>query len=501
MLNKFSRILACKSLFSFCRINASGKNIAAVRNLSITSTRLEEKKINVDGIDINYLKTGAGSHPVLLLPGAVGTIWTDYKPQIEGLNKSEFTIVAWDPPGYGKSRPPEREFPADFFERDAKYAYNLMKMLGFAEFSLVGWSDGGITSLILAANYPQSVQKMVVHGSNAFILPHEMKIYESTKNIDTWSERMRAPLIAIYGEEYFRKTWTAWVEAMDKIYKNNNGDICKNSVSKIKCPTLIVHGKKDVLERKVNVKGVDINYIKTGAGKQTIFLLTSTLGSIWTDFKPQIEGLNKEKFTIIAWDPPGYGKSRPPDRDCSGDHFARDADYAYELMKTLGFSKYSLVGWSGGGITSIIAASKYPQCIEKLVLESTGFYVTADELVIYQSMRDIKNWSEKMKGPLIAIYGEDYVTKVWASWLDSMVDAYENKNGDLCSEHIFKVKCPTLIIQGRKDVIVYPKHAVVMNEIIRNSRLKIFEDGGHNVHLKYPDEFNKLITDFFLEEN
>ncbi|XP_074103127.1 valacyclovir hydrolase-like [Cotesia typhae] len=247
MLNKLSRISPCKSLFSFCRINASGKNIAAVRNLSITSTRLEEKKINIDGIDINYLKTGAGSHPVLLLPGAVGTIWTDFKPQIEGLNKSEFTIVAWDPPGYGNSRPPEREFPADFFERDAKYAHNLMKMLGFAKFSLVGWSDGGITSLILAANYPQSVQKMVVYGSNAFILPHEMKTYESTKNIDTWSERMRAPLIAIYGEEYFRKTWTAWVEAMDKIYKNNNGDICKDFISKIKCPTLIVHGKKDVL--------------------------------------------------------------------------------------------------------------------------------------------------------------------------------------------------------------------------------------------------------------
>ncbi|KAG8037804.1 hypothetical protein G9C98_006015 [Cotesia typhae] len=365
-----------------------------------------------------------------------------------------------------------------------------MKMLGFAKFSLVGWSDGGITSLILAANYPQSVQKMVVYGSNAFILPHEMKTYESTKNIDTWSERMRAPLIAIYGEEYFRKTWTAWVEAMDKIYKNNNGDICKDFISKIKCPTLIVHGKKDVLvdqshpeylknnipnsrkihigirnlsltndmeERKVSIKGVDINYGKTGAGKQTILLLTSTLGSIWTDFKPQIEGLNKEKFTIIAWDPPGYGKSRPPDRDCSEDHFARDADYAYELMKTLGFSKYSLVGWSGGGITSII----------------------------YASMRDINNWSEKMKAPLIAIYGEEYVTKVWTSWVDSIVDAYKNKNGDLCSEHIFKIKCPTLIIQGRKDVIVYPKHAVVMNQIIRNSSIcPAFKTGSAGSSLK-----------------
>ncbi|XP_014296580.2 valacyclovir hydrolase [Microplitis demolitor] len=247
MLIKFYKISTCKSLLNLSRLNFSAKNIATVRNLSISSTILQEKKINVDGVDINYLKTGTGNHPILLLPGAVGTIWTDFKPQIEGLDKTKFTIVAWDPPGYGKSRPPDRVFSDNFFERDAKYAHNLMKMLGFEKFSLVGWSDGGITSIILAANNPQSIQKMVVQGSNAFILPQEIKIYESNKNIDTWSEKMRAPLIAIYGEEYLRKTWSDWVDAMSKIFKDNGGDLCKNHVTKVKCSTLIVQGKKDVL--------------------------------------------------------------------------------------------------------------------------------------------------------------------------------------------------------------------------------------------------------------
>lgn len=109
-----------------------------------------------------------------------GTIWTDFKPQIENLNTDQLTIVAWDPPGYGKSRPPDRTFPDDVFQRDAAWAHNLMQTLGYSKFSLIGWSDGGITSLLLASTYPESIRKMVVFGANAYIHPDEIKAYEST---------------------------------------------------------------------------------------------------------------------------------------------------------------------------------------------------------------------------------------------------------------------------------------------------------------------------------
>lgn len=72
------------------------------------------------GKSINYLKVGEGNHVVLLCPGAVGTIWSDFKPQIEGLDRTRFTIIAWDPPGYGKSRPPNRKFTPKFYEEDAE---------------------------------------------------------------------------------------------------------------------------------------------------------------------------------------------------------------------------------------------------------------------------------------------------------------------------------------------------------------------------------------------
>lgn len=66
-------------------------------------------------------------------------------------------------------------------------------------------------------------------------------------------------------------------------------------------------------------------------------------GSIFTDFKPQIETLNRDKYTIVAWDPPGYGFSRPPDRDFSPGFFYRDAECAISLMKVFKLSCFHFV--------------------------------------------------------------------------------------------------------------------------------------------------------------
>ncbi|PSN30578.1 Valacyclovir hydrolase, partial [Blattella germanica] len=206
-----------------------------------------ENKVAVNGININYVKVGSGPKPVLCLPGALGSIWSDFKPQVEHLDKSKLTVIVWDPPGYGKSRPPNREFPEDFFERDATWAVKFMQALSINKFSMLGWSDGGITALILAAKYPNNVDKMVVWGSNAYIIEEEVKIYESMRDISKWSDRMKAPLIKLYGEDGLATMWSSWTDTLIGMYKNRGGNICKDCLPKITCPTLIVHGKKDAM--------------------------------------------------------------------------------------------------------------------------------------------------------------------------------------------------------------------------------------------------------------
>lgn len=64
----------------------------------------------------------------ILVSSTTGSARTDFEPQLKSLNKEYFTVVGWDPRGYGQSRPPDRDFPPDFFERDAKDAVDLMKV-------------------------------------------------------------------------------------------------------------------------------------------------------------------------------------------------------------------------------------------------------------------------------------------------------------------------------------------------------------------------------------
>jgi len=197
---------------------------------------------------IHYELSGEGDHHVLLLPGALGSTQTDFAPQLRLMREDrDLGLVAWDPRGYGLSRPPNRTAPLDFFHRDADDAVALMKHLNLVPFSMLGWSDGGITALHVAAKYPDLIRKMVIWGSNAYVTQADNDMYESIRNIDKWSERMRKPMIDLYGEEYFRATWEDWVDCFKRYYCERDGNICRELLADIVCPTLIIHGDKDAM--------------------------------------------------------------------------------------------------------------------------------------------------------------------------------------------------------------------------------------------------------------
>jgi len=85
-------------------------------------------------------------------------------------------------------------------------------------------------------------------------------------------------------------------------------------------------------------------------------------------------------------------------------------------------------------------------------------------------IRDINKWSEKMRTPMIQMYGEDYFKKMWSDWIDGVLRLYEKQNGDLCKQALPKIKCPTLIIHGAKDAMVLPEHPVYLKQNIADSK-------------------------------
>ncbi|XP_004068172.3 valacyclovir hydrolase [Oryzias latipes] len=254
-----------------------------------------------------------------------------------------------------------------------------------------------------------------------------------------------------------------------------------------------------VYSGRQRVNGVDLYYEQTGKGKHAVLLIPGALGSTRTDFGPQLKCLNKERFTVVCWDPRGYGQSRPPDRDFPPDFFDRDAKDAVDLMKTLGFGNFSLLGWSDGGITALIAAATNPALIKKLVVWGSNAFVSQEDLKLYNMVRDVSRWSARMRQPMEEVYGAHGFAKTWEAWVDGIAQFAKKPGGSICREQLPLISCPTLIVHGEKDPMVPSFHPQYLLKHIKGSRLHSMPEGKHNLHLRYADEFNKLVEDF-LEE-
>ncbi|CAL8105530.1 unnamed protein product [Orchesella dallaii] len=203
-------------------------------------------KQKVGDLDINLEQVGAGPHVILCLPGGLGFIEKDFGPILEHFDLTKFTVVVWDPPGYGKSRPPNRDFSggAQMYTRDALCASHLMRSLGHRRYSLLGWDGGANTACIMASNHPDHVIKVVIWGGHSIFDQVDLRQYQTMDDLDNLSEEAKQPLVAAYGDEYLQEIWAGLNQSYRDI-SAAGGHICRNEAEQITCPTLILHGADD----------------------------------------------------------------------------------------------------------------------------------------------------------------------------------------------------------------------------------------------------------------
>lgn len=120
--------------------------------------------VEVNGYILHYEKVGTGKIVVLLMPGLMGSSRSDFPEQLDYMDKNKFTLIGWDPPGYGFSRAQERVYNKTVYADDAHLAAAMMKKIGYDQYCVLGWSDGGKTAINLASHYPDNVMKLVVWG-------------------------------------------------------------------------------------------------------------------------------------------------------------------------------------------------------------------------------------------------------------------------------------------------------------------------------------------------
>ena len=63
-------------------------------------------------------------------------------------------------------------------------------------------------------------------------------------------------------------------------------------------------------------------------------------------------------------------------------------------------------------------------------------------------------------------------------------------------DDIKKINVPTLLVWGKLDTAVPINRAYELKELIRDSKLTIYDDGTHYAYLEKKDEVVKEINDF-----
>ncbi|MBX0327161.1 alpha/beta hydrolase [Oscillochloris sp. ZM17-4] len=199
-----------------------------------------------DGAPIAYHDEGAGP-PLLLMHGFTGTARSHLGGLIADLAR-DHRVIAPDLRGYGASRPPARDFPPDFYQRDAADMAALLDQLDPGPVVALGFSDGSESALLLAASRPDLLRGVVAWGVAGVISPQMAAAAQRWLPVSAWDASRadwRAEILETQGAEMLEPLVAGWAAAAAAIVAAG-GNIVYAQADQIRCPALLINGDGEV---------------------------------------------------------------------------------------------------------------------------------------------------------------------------------------------------------------------------------------------------------------
>ncbi len=228
---------------------------------------------------------------------------------------------------------------------------------------------------------------------------------------------------------------------------------------------------------------------------------------------------------VFAPDWPGYGGSEI----FSGEYTSEAmVAWLHAVLDHLGLEKTGLVGISMGGGGALAYTLAHPGRVTRLVpVDSYGLARKAPMHLLSYLMvrmpwlidltwilvrrdRRMATWS------LSSIFADkknitpDLEEEVWQAIQDptaqrsfSAFQRYELGFSGLRTcvmDRLGEIRCPTLIIHGEKDSLVPIAAAREAAQRIPDARLEVVQGAGHWPMRERPQEFNRLLIEFFADE-
>ena len=213
-------------------------------------------------------------------------------------------------------------------------------------------------------------------------------------------------------------------------------------------------------------------------------------------------------YRVIIPALPGFGESHNVK---SLDSINKMARQIIDLLDQKNIDNFNLIGHSMGGMIVQEITKLIGDRVNKLICFATGSigeipgrFETIDETreklkkdgIEVSFSRVPKKWFVKGDKDKNYFLCKNAVKDVSLEAADNALLAMKNWRG---KENLKNIKNETLIIWGDKDTSYNFDQVDTLKKNIKNSRLEIFKDCAHNVHLEQPDQFNNLVQKFISE--
>lgn len=225
-------------------------------------------------------------------------------------------------------------------------------------------------------------------------------------------------------------------------------------------------------------KKVAYRWHERAENRFTLVFLHDSLGCmhLWRNFPDLVA--ERLSCNVLVYDRLGYGQSDGfLSKDRGLDYMELEADFLLELMDELSIPQAGLFGHSDGASIAIIAAAKFPERIQSLVIE--GAHTLVEEITL-AGIRAARTSYENTDLP-------QKLAKYHGSKVDDLMDAWTNTwlRSDFMSWNIVHfasdINCPVLVFQGEKDEFGSARQIAVF-ENNPSAIVHHLQGIGHNPH-------------------
>jgi 3-oxoadipate enol-lactonase len=257
------------------------------------------------------------------------------------------------------------------------------------------------------------------------------------------------------------------------------------------------------------VNGVKLYYDLRGEGEPV--LLIPGLGSdaaTWGTF------LEQPRYRFIVLENRGSARSSKPFGPYTTESMAQDA---VSLLDNLQMSRAHVIGKSMGGMIAQWIAARYPERVQSLVLASSVMKHDAygEELLdLAEIVARKAGLFQTYRQSFLLSYSREYCENHRerlreAEALIKQIGSDEMMTGYLgqcaaCRTHdsrliATKIKCPTMVIVGKDDLITPALQSSEIAAAIPNSKLVIHPHGGHGFWREFASEVDPIVADFLSQ--